>query len=256
MSERIERFTVEGRPSLAVRAVSGDVRIVDGAAGEVVVRLRGRDRYLENFVVEQHGSTITIEPERGRSASGSVGIVVEVGAPAALRVRIASGDVTAETELAELSVDSASGDVRAGRISDGVRAKTASGDLNLGEIGGALSVASASGEVVAADVGRTLEAKVASGDVRIGRARGDVDVKSASGDLDVATFEGGDLNAKTLSGDVTIGVVAGRRFSVSFNSLSGTIKTDFPVADGGDGTLSRLNVKSMSGDIRIRAAAG
>ena len=257
MSERVERFAVEGTPSLAVRAASGDVRVVDGSAGEVVVRLRGRDHIVESFLIEQHGNTITIEPERGRSVSGPVGIVVEVGEPAVLRVRIASGDVTAETELAELGVDTASGDVRAGRIRDGAQAKSASGDLQFGEIGGGLSVASASGDVVAAAVGRNLEAKVASGDIRIGRIGGDVDVKSAAGDLDIESFEGGDLSAKTLSGNVTVGVVSGRRFSVSFNSLSGHIRTDFPVTDGGGGGApSRLNVKTMSGNIRIRPAGG
>ena len=166
MSERIERFSVELDPSVSIRTASGDVRIVGGTPGEVVVRLRGRERNIETYLIEQHGNSITIEPERGRSVSGSVGIVVEVGDPTAVRVRIASGDVTADTEIAELSVDSASGDIRAGRILHGVRAKTASGDLHLGEVGGSLSVVSASGDVAADTVQRSVEVKVASGDVR------------------------------------------------------------------------------------------
>jgi hypothetical protein len=70
-------------------------------------------------------------------------------------------------------------------------------------------------------------------------------------------FYGDSLDVKTLSGDVHAGVAPGRRYRVSFSSMSGDISTDFPVSDGsGDRTPASVTVKTMSGDITIGAARG
>ena len=256
MSERIERFDVEGRPHISVRALTGDIRTVDGAAGSVVVRLRGHDRDLERYLVEEQGGTVTVEPDRTqRGRTGTVSVLVEIGEPAFLHIRTASGNLTVEAPLAELTVDTAAGDMRIGEVSEGVRVKSASGDLRLGTVGRRLTVATAAGDVSAEAVGGDLELKSASGDVRVRRVGGNVSAQSAAGDIRIDAFEGGELNIKTLSGDVAVGVAAGRRYRVSFSSLSGDIHTDFPVSEeGSGGAPARLRIRSMSGDIRIEPA--
>jgi len=256
MSERIERFEVEGRPHVSIRALTGDIRVVEGASGSLVVRLRGHDRDLERYLVEEQGGTVTVEPDRSqRGRTGTVGVLVEIGAPAFLQIRTSSGNMNVEAPLAELAIDTAAGHMRIGDVSDGVRVKTASGDLRLGTVGGRLGVATAAGDIQVAAVGGHVDVKSASGDLYVGRASGDVTAKSAAGDVRVATFEGGNLEVKTLSGDVSVGVVAGRRYRVSFSSLSGDIHTDFPVSEErGGGAPARLTVRSMSGDIRIEPA--
>ncbi len=254
MSERIERFEIEGAPRLSARIPTGDLRIVPGQPGAVVVRLRGRDRDLDRYLVEDRGSTVTVEPERGQMIMGSVGIIIEVGEPAVLTARMASADLSVETELAELTVDTASGDVRTDAIAAGVKAKSASGDLRFGAIGGRLAVATAAGDVFAPTVSRSVDVKSASGDVRLGSVGGDVSTKTAAGDVRIGRFAGDDLDVKTLSGDVSVGVIAGRRFRVSFTSLSGDIHSEFPVSEGSEGGPARLTVRTMSGDITIEPA--
>ena len=253
MSERIEQFEVEGTPRLSLRLPSGSVRIVHGGQGTVVVRLRGGDRDLERFVVEQRGDEVVVEPERssGWGRWSAADVVVEVGEPAVLRARLASGDLAAAADLAEASVDTAAGDVRLGDVTGAVAVKSASGDVRLGRVG-RVSLTAASGDLVADEIGGTLEAKTASGDLQVGRAGGDVSVRTASGDLRIRGFHGDSLDAKTLSGDVQIGVAPGRRYRVSFSSMSGEIRTDFPVSEGeGGGAPASVAVKTVSGDITI-----
>lgn len=256
MSERVERFRVAGIPFIVLRVPSGDARVVAGDPGEVVVRLRGSDRELARYIIEERGNTVTVEPDRSqRGRVGSVGVVVEVGEAPSLQARVTSGDLSVETGLNDLTIDTAAGDVRAGDIADGARVKSASGDVRLGSVGGRLSVATAAGDVVVAGVGRSLDVKSASGDVSVARAGGDVSVRSAAGDVRIGSFEGDDLDVKTMSGDVSIGVAAGGRYRLSLNSLSGDVRTDFAVSDEKVGVPARLSVRSISGDIRIEPAA-
>ena len=84
------------------------------------------------------------------------------------------------------------------------------------------------GEVLSAEV----SAKTAAGDITIDDAQADVTAHSASGDIELGRFSGNSFNAKTLSGDVRLGVTSGRTFAVSFQSLSGDVRTDFPISTG------------------------
>ena len=60
MSERTERFELTGTPRLSVRLPAGEVRVVAGAAGEVVVRAQGGESDLSRLVIEARGDTITL----------------------------------------------------------------------------------------------------------------------------------------------------------------------------------------------------
>jgi hypothetical protein len=257
MSERIEQFEVEGTPRISLRLPSGSARIVRGEPGVVVVRLRGGTRDVERFVVEQRGDEIVIEPERstGWGRWSSADVVVEIGEAAVLRARLASGDLAAAVDLAEASVDTAAGDLRLGDVAGPVAVKSASGDVRIGRIGGRAVLTAASGDLIAAEIGGALEVRTASGDLQVGRVEGDVSVRTASGDLRIRGFYGDALDVKTLSGDVHVGVAPGRRYRVSFSSMSGDISTDFPVSEGDAGRApAAVAVKTVSGDITIVAA--
>jgi DUF4097 and DUF4098 domain-containing protein YvlB len=116
-------------------------------------------------------------------------------------------------------------------------------------------LAAASGDLLVDEVAGDLEAKTASGDLQVGRVGGDVGVRTASGDVRIRGFYGDTLDTKTLSGDVQVGLAAGRRYRVSFSSMSGDIRTDFPVSEGDDGRApASVAVKTVSGDITIGAA--
>ena len=257
MSRRVETFEITGTPRIFLRLPAGAARVVAGEDGVVEVRMSGRDAALERFLVEERGGQIVIEPEGGRIGRwAGVDVEIRLGTGADIHTRLASGDVTVNTEIAALVVESGSGDVAVGAVTGDVKIKTASGDIKVGSVGGRLDVAAASGDVRVGSISQDVVAKTASGDIDIGQVAGSIVAHSASGDIEVERFTGDLFQAKTLSGDVRFGLTAGRSFAVEFQSLSGDVRTGFPVDSGGPstGTTARLSVTTMSGDIVVRDA--
>lgn len=256
MTTRDHRFTVEGTPNLSIRMPSGDVRIVDGDPGEVTVHLDGRDSALARLIVEQRGDEIVVEPDGpSRGWRSSVDLTVRVGQPPRLSGRLVASDLQVTVGLREITVDTASGDISTLDVEGDATIRTASGDVRLGDVAGALEVTTASGDVRVGAVGGSVIVRTASGDVRVGGADGDVTGKSASGDVSIVRFTGNALDIKTLSGEVTVGVTSGRTFEIDFQTLSGEVRTDFPVSDTTpSGPAARLSAKTISGDIEIRSA--
>lgn len=255
MSERVERFEIAGSPRLVLRIPAGEVRVVAGPPGEVVVRLRGDEPHLSRLAVEKAGDSVSVGPEgAGFGRWPSLDVEVSVGAAPEVRARLGSTDLVAEAAVLSLEVAGASGDVTAGTVENSMTVRLASGDLEAGAIGGRADVVTASGRVRLRRVGRAVDAKTASGDIILGEVGGDCSTRTASGRTLVARFEGSHLQAKTVSGDVRVGVPSGRRYSLSLQSLSGEVSTEFPVSGETRAAPARLQVSSISGDIRIAAA--
>jgi DUF4097 and DUF4098 domain-containing protein YvlB len=259
MSERTIEFDIEGTPILSLRLPAGNTRIVAGEPGRVVIRLVGSERDLSRYVVERRGDTIVVEPERTGSFGrwSSVDLVVEAGEAPEIGLRSGSGGLTATTPLASLTVDTATGDMNVPEVLGSLTMKSASGDLRAGVVGEWLEFTGASGDVRVDRAGH-VRVRLAAGDLSAREVLGSVTVKSASGDVSVGTFRGDSFDVKTLSGDVLVGLTAGRHFDVSFQTLSGDVRTEFPVSGGEDvgGAPARLSITSMSGDIRVRSATG
>lgn len=256
MTDRIERFQIDGSPDVFLRLPAGEARFVPGEEGTVEVLMSGRSNVLERFVVALRGGQVVIEPESGRIGRWSgIDVEVRLGAGARVHARLAAGDVTIGLPIESLTVEAGAGDVVAGDVAGDARIKTASGDIKAGKVGGRVDVVAASGDIRLASVGDDVNAKTASGDIEISEAHGAVSAHSASGDISIARFLGASFEAKTLAGDVWLGVTAGRKFSVDFSSLSGDVRTDFPVSSGSSSDVTaRLSVKTMSGDIVVRPA--
>jgi DUF4097 and DUF4098 domain-containing protein YvlB len=149
-------------------------------------------------------------------------------------------------------VETASGDVVVGNVRGDASIRSASGDVRLTDVGGRLDAAAASGDIRGEVVG-SVEVKSASGDVRLREVRRDALVRTASGDVTVGRFSGDSFDVKSISGDITVGVPPGRRYDVEFSTLSGEIRTDFPIQGAEEaGSPARLEVKTVSGDIRVK----
>lgn len=256
MSERIETFQFPGTPRVSVRLPTGDTSVVAGAPGTVVVRLSGSEREVGRFVVERRGDTVIVEPERAGALGRwtSVRLVIESGEPVDLSLRSATGEFSAAVALAGLRLDTASGDVEAAEIRGDAVVKSASGDIRIGEVNGRLEVVAASGDVQVGSVAGEVRVKTASGDFAARNVAGDATVKSASGEVEIGVFSGDHLDVKTLTGDVAVGLTGGRRFDVSLQTVSGEVKTDFPISgESGASAAARLSITSVSGDIVIRS---
>lgn len=257
MTDRIEDFTSQDPPRISLRLPAGEARFVPGEAGRVEIRMSGRPATIDRFRVEQRGNEIIIEPEPGSRVGRWSGIDVEIkiAAAAEIKARLAAGDVVVAVPVASLIVEAGAGDIRVGPVDGAVKLKTASGDIRIAEVGGRLDLAAASGDLRVGVARSEVNAKTAAGDIAIEDARADVTAHSASGDIEVGRFGGNSFNAKTLSGDVRLGVTSGRTFAVSFQSLSGDVRTDFPISTGEQAESgARLTVKTMSGDIVVHPA--
>ena len=255
MSERTERFEIAGRPRLVLRVPTGEIRVVAGRPGEAVVRCRGGERHLSRIVIVREGDTINVGPEGGGLGHWpSLDVEVAVGAAPDVRARFGSTDVDLRTAVHSVEVGGASGDVQVGEVEDSLTVRLASGDLAAEAVGGRVDVVTASGDVRVRQAGGPVEVKTASGDIALGTVEGDCATRTASGQVAVAHFNGSRFEAKTMSGDVRIGVPSGRRYSLSLQTFSGDMRTDFPVSGEAGGAPSRIVVTSVSGDIRIAAA--
>lgn len=256
MSERTERFQIEGQPRVFLRLPAGEARVVAGDEGYVEILMSGRDTVLDKFVVALRGDQVVVEPETGRMGRWTgIDVEIRVGSGADIHARLAAGDVSIGTEIAWLTVEAGAGDVTAGSIVGDARVKTASGDVTATSVGGRLDVVAASGDIRVRSIGGDVSAKTASGDIHLAEVSGSLSAHSASGDIEVSRFEGDEFDAKTLAGDVRLGVPGGRTFAVDLSTLSGDVSTDFPVSSGGgSGVTARLTVKTMTGDIVVRPA--
>jgi len=260
MSERIERFEIDGTPTIQVKIASGAILFTEGTAGEVVVRLTGKESAIAKYRIEQSADLVQIEHESGRHMiSPNIRVTVETGVPPEVRASVSSGDVTAAGELTDLQVSTASGDVRIDRVSGDVAARSASGDIKIGSIDGFFKASLASGDIQAGVVKGGADLKTASGDVKIKIAEGGIKAKSASGDVLIGNLRDGDFDAKSLSGDVIVGVPTGRALEVNLDSVSGKVKSEFTVGrdredEIDEGGVSILSIKTVSGDVILRPA--
>ncbi len=132
------------------------------------------------------------------------------------------------------------------------------------------SISSVSGDVQVSSVKGELHAKSVSGDVSVKGAAGAVNAASVSGDVEVEiqSLEGtdgaGSMEFNSVSGDVDVKLPGNLDADVKMSTLSGDLKTDFPLqveekkhgpgrsANGRLGNGSRnLKLSTVSGDINL-----
>ena len=131
---------------------------------------------------------------------------------------------------------------------DGIN--SVSGSVTISGISGKLQAASVSGEVKIKDVSGTVNASSVSGEV-------DVEITKLAGD--------DDMKFSSVSGTVDVRIPSNLDATVNMSTLSGDLKTDFPLevkkrekyspgtsASGrlGDGTR-RLHLSSVSGSVSL-----
>lgn len=270
-SETIERdFAVGQSPGLHVRNVSGDTRVRVGEDGNIHViarkRVRGTSeerakRLLENVEVrmEQNGDEVLLKPhlyeqDRGWAdlfRGGRVAVDFELTVPREVRLEAhtVSGDLVLEGTRGPIDVQSVSGDVRLSDAQGPMRLKTVSGDATLTGYAGQLLANSVSGDLALSRVRlHGSEIVTVSGDVRVG------------GELD----QDREHRMKTISGDVDLHL-AGGSYDIRFKSMSGDVESELDGEILHEGRRDKhivigagatpVSVKTMSGDLRIKASA-
>lgn len=200
--------------SINIRNISGDV-IVRGYDGQMVIVQgfkEGRDKDRVNIEDQSTAGAVSVRaqyPERGerdREGGGrnwniEASVRFEVKVPRAVNYRFDS-------------FSSVSGNVEVSDVSGELRAKSVSGEVTVKGVRGSVNATSVSGEVKVGEVRGTVNAKSTSGDVEVG----------------ITDLSGADsMDFASVSGNVRVKLPASLDATVKMSTMSGDLKTDFPL---------------------------
>lgn len=181
---------------------------------------------LSNFTTESTSADVTVTGLTAQKA----------------RLHTVSGEIyAAQCSFKDLRLESTSGDFQTEDVTvEKAEASSTSGEINL--------------------FGKYAEARanVTSGDVRINAQGLEVfSGGSVSGELNVKsdTFPQ-QFDMSTTSGDVSLTIPDGEGFTVTFSSVSGKLRCDFPVVNQGDDSIynngaAKIKINTVSGDGEI-----
>lgn len=250
-----------------IRLHSGEVIVTGWARSEVRVRgtsERGR------LSVEGSSSHIEIDA-RTRGRLGDTRVEVSVPEGTRLTVSGNSTDVTVRGVKGEVDVETANGDVVIDNAASRVSFEVMSGDVQISHVQGNLRGEAMSGEIDVTDVTGEVEVETVSGDLTLRNVRSRyvrAETVSGSVEFDGRTETGGRYDFASHSGDVHLLLPATLGATISVETFSGTIDSDFPielvpgqrhgkeyefkVGDGG----ARIAATSFSGGIYIQRGTG
>jgi Putative adhesin len=248
---RNERWEVGERPSLDVRVPVGTVEVFAGDAGALSLTIDASD--ADDFEIFKTGDRISVRhPSRWVRRGRNSRIVAHVPIGTDVELTSTSGEVRLVGTLGVVRVHTASGDIEVG---DAARLDitSASGSLSCGDVSGEAHVSSISGDCTMHSVGGRLDATLTSGDLRLDVCNGDMTVVSTSGDIRIGRCGGSDIAVRSISGDVRLGLPSGIRVDADISTLSGraTLPDPVPSTDHADRRQVRLQLKTVSGDIRV-----
>ncbi len=252
----------------------------DAATAEYRIGERGRFhlRHLSGSITIRgvDGDTVRIVEESGRAIADGYQIEttddsVSLVAPTRIGFdlknfglgRRSSHDLDIEVPRgAEVSVESASGDIEGTNLHGPTRIRSASGDIDLVGLAGPTDIDSVSGDVSLTAAGPIeLKVRSISGDLIVRAPQlTRTEIGTTSGDirLDAVLGGTGPFEIQSVSGDVTI--VGRADFQIEARTVTGDLESDLPhTTDNGRGRKrlivgtggTRLGFTSVSGDLRV-----
>jgi DUF4097 and DUF4098 domain-containing protein YvlB len=235
-------FSVEGSPVVRLTIRSGRVNVEQGEAG--VVRLRV-DSSNPRFEIHQRLDTVEA------SGGGRTYATVSVPPLAEVEIESSSGDIAVNTTLARLDASTASGNIDF-QTTERLRAKTASGRIRGDLVDGDAQCVTASGSIKISRLMDRAELSTASGDVRIGECAGPVHCATLSGTVRIEQMTGPTAKFKSMSGDVKVGIPPRTRVELDAESMSGKVSLPEPSsrAEPPEREIA-LKVRLVSGDLKI-----
>jgi len=240
MAQDFQRsYNLGGGGSINIRNISGNVQVTgyDGQAVVVTGIKEGRNSDKVSIEDQSSGNSVDVRvryPERCEDCDASVKFELKVPRGVAYRYN---------------SISSVSGDVEVAGVSGELTAKSVSGEVTVNDVAGAVHASSVSGNVRVGKVGGTVNAKSTSGNVEV----------------EIVSLEGaGNMEFGSVSGNVRVKLPANLDAEVNLSTMSGDLKTDFPLtiekskngsgqkASGRVGSGARnLKMSSVSGDLSL-----
>lgn len=266
--ERIDTTaTMDRGGSLNVSVYSGHVNVT-GVSG-TQMRVKGIvERGELRFDAHSGSVSVQVEPERRRGGSAELDITVPIGtrvlidgfsAPytvkgvkGEVKLESMSGSIEVSDAVGRAQIETVSGYIKADQIDGDLRAESVSGRLDISNVNGDVDGASVSGHVwITGTKSKAVKAETVSSSV------------SYSGTIDPS----GTYTFKSNSGRITLAVPSDIGATVSLETFSGNVDSDFPVTMGsganrmgrdsrfefkiGNGR-ARITLESFSGNIRIQ----
>jgi len=235
-AETIEKtFSIDGHPTLNLSNISGDIHVMQGNEGEIIVKAENPNPKVE-VVFKQAGNKITVETKYPRHTKNiKEGVRFEVWIPmySDVKLNTVSGDIVLGSVEGRLYLNSVSGNIDMSEVAGNLKLNTVSGDISLNGLGDS-----------------DLDANAVSGDIILSNASlasGNYEFNSTSGDIEIwhSAEASYNISGQSLSGDMV--QKTGDQVSISkakytgMKSLSGTYNT-------GD---AEIDCNTISGDIRI-----
>ncbi|MCH9688746.1 MAG: DUF4097 domain-containing protein [Deltaproteobacteria bacterium] len=213
----VERgFEVDGFATLLLDQREGDLTVIgeqDRESITVVAELRAArlsDAQDDEAERALRVGLTELDPTTARIAAGLddaprgyyVDVTVIVPSYMTMEVSDESGDATFEN-LAALTLDDRSGDVRISDIQGTVVIDDDSGDMHVTNVGGDLVITDDSGDLGIRDVGGDLLVRDTSGDIVVDGVAGGAEIDDRSGDI-VVRDVGEMVSVTDRSGDILI----------------------------------------------------
>lgn len=255
--------------TLSVSVYRGSVSVT-GVAG-TTVRIKGTvERGELALRARPTGVTVTTEREGRRGARADLDITVPMGTRLLLEGFAAPFAVRGVK--GEAKIESLSGSVQVTDAVGKVDVATVSGSIDVGQVKGDLRAEAVSGRVVLADIEGDIESESVSGRISITGANSRlVRAETVSGPITYSgTFApGGNYVFKSHSGPLTLGVPSDASATVSIETFSGNVDSEFPVTlEAGTNRTrhgstfefrighgrARIVAETFGGDVRIRRA--
>ena len=219
--------------SINIRNVSGDVIVTsyDGETIQVFGFKEGRDR--DQVWVEDNsaGNNVDVRVRYPENCRCNASIRFEVKVP--------RGNYKFD------AISSVSGDVEVTGVNGDLRAKSVSGNVTVKGVTGVVNATSV------------------SGNVHVGENNGTVSGKSTSGNVEVEILQlagAGDMEFASVSGNVRVKLPANLDADVRMSTLSGGLKTDFPLnieePERGPGRRATGRIGGGSRNLKLSTTSG
>lgn len=215
------------------------------------------DQLADDVTVDYSDRHLVIseQPRRGLGwRSNDLHVTIAMPAGSRTAVQAASADVTCRGDYGAVDIRTASGRIDVETVRGPAEVTTMSGNAELLEVAEA-TVQTASGRISIRRASGDVLARTASGNIVIGAAAASVTAKTASGQVHVHSMTRGRGDLNSVSGDIEVKVVPGTGVYLDLASVTGRVTSDLDDAGQQGGAELRLQCRTVSGSLHVARAA-
>lgn len=259
---------------LKIENPCGDVRITGGhERGQVnaTVRIRGGDEEearenADAFTIVVEETEYEVRLRQHDVPDVTIDFDIMLAGPAAVDVKVDSGDLNVADTGGACKVHSNAGDVDLRGLDGAVDIVNNAGDVRVSDSKvTSLTLEGKAGDVHLSRIQGNINARSAAGDITVRECSGKtISVESISGDVHLDLIEPitGNVNVRTVNGDTHVAIADGSDCRVSLSTLRGNVHCDVVLTDEakmeqhitgrlGDGTGS-LDISAVNGDVTMQ----